>query len=399
MNITIYPGKLSGTVAAIPSKSQAHRLLICAAFADRPTSLFCPETNRDIEATVACLNALGATISRTDTGYEVAPLKEIPSNACLDCGESGSTLRFLLPVVGALGVNASFRMSGRLPCRPLSPLWEEMERMGCSLSRTDHNTLHCTGKLRHGNYVMDGSISSQFVSGLLFAMAIMDGNSSLNITGTLESRPYVEMTQHALSVFGKVTERYSVTGGLPLISPGRICVEGDWSNAAFFLAARATGSSVEVSGLNHTSFQGDRCADALMAQLSQGYCDFSAADIPDLIPILSVVAAANSGAVFRDIGRLRLKESDRVASTIAMLSELGIHAEDTGSALVVYPGKFNGGSVESCNDHRIAMSAAIAATLANAPVTILDAGCVAKSYPAFWQEYRRLGGQYEQHLR
>lgn len=399
MNITIYPGKLTGTVAAIPSKSQAHRLLICSAFADRTTELFCPETNRDIEATVACLNALGATISRTEDGYVIDPVKGIPSTATLDCSESGSTLRFLLPVVGALGVDASFRMTGRLPSRPLSPLWEEMERMGCTLWRKGNNSVRCTGKLLPGNYAIDGSISSQFVSGLLFAMAIMDGNSSLNITGTLESKPYVEMTQHALSLFGKNTEGLSLTGGLPFISPGRIYVEGDWSNAAFFLAAGATGSSVEVSGLNPASFQGDRCADSLMAQLTQRNCVISAADIPDLIPILSVVAAANHGAVFTNIRRLRLKESDRVASTIAMLSALGIHAEDTGTALVVYSGSFKGGSVDSCNDHRIAMSAAIAATLANAPVAILDAGCVAKSYPAFWQEYRRLGGQYEQHIR
>ena len=167
MDITIRPGKLTGLVEAIPSKSQAHRLLICASFADRPTTLICPETNRDIEATVDCLRALGANICRTSDGYVVEPIREYPERATLPCCESGSTLRFMLPIVGALGIDGLFQMEGRLPQRPLSPLWEEMERMGCSLSRPTENTVRCTGKLRSGDYVINGGISSQFVTGLL----------------------------------------------------------------------------------------------------------------------------------------------------------------------------------------------------------------------------------------
>jgi len=167
MDITIYPGKLKGTIQAIPSKSQAHRLLICAAFSDNQTVVECPQTNADIEATVRCLNALGAAISRTDRGYTVTPILQIPETAEMDCGESGSTLRFILPITCALGVKTTIRMHGRLPYRPLSPLWEELERMGCKLSHPTENTIQTQGKLKSGQYSISGNISSQFISGLL----------------------------------------------------------------------------------------------------------------------------------------------------------------------------------------------------------------------------------------
>ena len=167
MDITIQPGKLCGTVAAIPSKSQAHRLLICAALADKETTLLCPQTNQDIEATAECLRTLGADIRRTEAGYCVTPVSGIPKSAVLDCRESGSTLRFMLPIVGALGVDATLQMEGRLPQRPLSPLWEELERMGCTLTRPTESTIRCCGKLRPGAYTIAGNVSSQFVTGLL----------------------------------------------------------------------------------------------------------------------------------------------------------------------------------------------------------------------------------------
>ena len=397
MDIRILPGKLHGTIAAIPSKSQAHRLLICAAFADSQTTLICPDTNRDIEATAACLRALGAEIQRTDWGYVINPIVNIPETATLNCEESGSTLRFLLPVAGALGVDTTFQMAGRLPCRPLSPLWEEMERMGCQLTRPSETTIRCCGKLRPGEYEIDGGVSSQFITGLLFACALMDRNSHITVTGKLESRPYVDMTLDAVRLFGRTVSDFSVTSGA-FISPGEITVEGDWSNAAFFLAAKALGSDICVENLNFESAQGDMACHRLFAELTQN-CTVACEDIPDLVPILSIVAAANRGATFTNIRRLRLKESDRVASVIAMLSALGCQASATEDTLTVLPGQFRGGTVDSCGDHRIAMAAAIAATVAKSPVTVLGAECVSKSYPAFWEEYKRLGGQYELNLR
>lgn len=398
MNITIHPGKLNGTLRAIPSKSQAHRLLICAAFADKPTQLICPQTNQDIEATADCLCALGANIARTEYGYYIEPVQKAPETAVLNCRESGSTLRFMLPVVGGLGVNATFQMSGRLSQRPLSPLWEEMERMGCTLSRPTGDTIACSGKLVAGSYSIDGSVSSQFISGLLFAMALIPGESKLTVTGKIESAPYIQLTQQALAAFGVCAFDDHFSGSIPFRSPGSVLVEGDWSNAAFFLTANAIGSDLTIDGLNPDSPQGDRAVLSILDALSENIT-VSAADIPDLVPILSVAAAAKHGATFTQIERLRLKESDRVASVIAMLNALGIHAEATIDTLTVYPGTIQGGIVDAVNDHRIAMAAAIAATVAVGPVTILGAQCVAKSYPSFWEEYRRLGGSYEQYIR
>lgn len=398
MDIVITPGKLSGSITAIPSKSQAHRLLICAAFADAPTALICPETNRDIEATAGCLNALGADITRTETGYEVIPVSSIPDTAILNCHDSGSTLRFMLPVAGALGVDTTFLMEGRLPQRPLSPLWEEMERMGCSLSRPTADTIRCQGRLSAGNYTIDGGVSSQFITGLLLAASRIPGESSIQLTGKVESRPYITMTQRAMALFGLETGDFVVKGGKPFHSPGELTVEGDWSNGAFFLAAKALGNDVVTKNLSTDSPQGDRAAFELLPAL-ENHVTISAADIPDLVPILSVVAACKRGAVFTDIRRLRLKESDRVASVIAMLEALGGKAEATEDTLIVYGTGLKGGTVDSVNDHRIAMTAAIAATVCTEPVTILGAECVNKSYPRFFEEYRRLGGNYEQHLR
>lgn len=398
MDICITPKKLYGNINAIPSKSQAHRMLICAAFSDQPTTLICPETNRDIEATANCLTALGAGITWLSNGYRVKPIEEVPFRASLPCQDSGSTLRFLLPIAGALGVDTVFQMTGRLPQRPLTPLWEEMERMGCTLTRPTADTIRCTGRLRSGEYAINGTVSSQFITGLLFALSLLPGQSRLQVLGKLESAPYVSMTLAAMERFGISCNDYCFPGNGRFHSPGTVTVEGDWSNAAFFLAAQALGSPIQVGNLNPDSPQGDRACARLLPELKDNLT-ISAADIPDLVPILAVTAAANQGAVFTDIGRLRLKESDRVASVMDMLRALGGQAEADDTTLTVYGTGLHGGTVDSHNDHRIAMSAAIAATVCDSPVTILGAQCVEKSYPKFFTDYTSLGGQYEQYLR
>ena len=398
MDICITPKKLYGNINAIPSKSQAHRMLICAAFSDQPTTLICPETNRDIEATANCLTALGAGITWLSNGYRVKPIEEVPFRASLPCQDSGSTLRFLLPIAGALGVDTVFQMTGRLPQRPLTPLWEEMERMGCTLTRPTADTIRCTGRLRSGEYAINGTVSSQFITGLLFALSLLPGQSRLQVLGKLESAPYVSMTLAAMERFGISCNDYCFPGNGRFHSPGTVTVEGDWSNAAFFLAAQALGSPIQVRNLNPDSPQGDRACARLLPELKDKLT-ISAADIPDLVPILAVTAAANQGAVFTDISRLRLKESDRVASVMDMLRALGGQAEANDTTLTVYGTGLHGGTVDSHNDHRIAMSAAIAATVCDSPVTILGAQCVEKSYPKFFTDYTSLGGQYEQYLR
>lgn len=393
MDITIHPRFLRGDITIIPSKSQAHRFLICAAFADQPTQLQCPDTNRDIEATVDCLNALGADIRRTDSGYTVFPVGDTPKAAVLNCCESGSTLRFMLPIAGSLGVDATFLMEGRLPQRPLSPLWEEMERMGCSLSRPTENTLRCQGRLNPGTYTISGSVSSQYITGLTFALCLMEETSTLEITGKVESRPYIDLTNNAVALFdggfGKGRFR----------TPKYITVEGDWSNGAFFVTAAMLGSELSIHGLDNASAQGDRAVVDILPQLKTGTPTISAADIPDLVPILAVAAAAHNGAVFTNIGRLRIKESNRVASTIAMIEDMGGKAEASDACLTIHGTGLTGGTVDAVNDHRIAMAAAIAATVCGQDVTILGAQCVSKSYPQFWEEYARLGGSYEQYIR
>ena len=399
MDITIQPRALRGDLIIIPSKSLAHRYLICAAFADKPTQMICGQTNRDIEATAECLRSLGADITRSDSGYCILPCNTPPQKATLNCGESGSTLRFLLPVACALGVETTFILEGRLPERPLSPMWEELERMGCTLSRPTKNTILCRGKLQPGEFTIDGGVSSQFITGLLFATALLPGESTIFIKGRLESKPYLDMTQQAMAQFGRDTSDLHITGGTPYHSPGHLQVEGDWSNGAFFVAANTLGSNLNIIGLNPDSIQGDRAISDLLPQLKAGFSSVSAADIPDLVPILSICAAHCHGAVFTDIRRLRLKESDRVASVIAMVESLGGKAEATENTLTIYGTGLLGGTVEAVNDHRIAMSAAIASTVCKKPVTILGAECVSKSYPQFWEEFRRLGGKHEQYIR
>ena len=390
MDITIQPRKLSGQVQIIPSKSLAHRYLICAAFADRPTDLICPEISQDIEATVDCLNALGAEIRRTRTGYAVFPLVSSRSHAVLNCRESGSTLRFLLPIAGALGADILFKTEGRLSRRPLSPLWEEMQRMGCTLQWISEQELRVCGRLRPGDYYIDGGVSSQFITGLLFAAALLDGYSTIHITGIPESKPYIDMTQMAMARFGMDTRNFSIRGGQTFRSPGSITVEGDWSNGAFWITANALDSQVQILGLDDESCQGDREIVRLLPLLKKEMPRISCEDIPDLVPILSVAAAIRQGAEFIGIRRLRLKESDRVHAVTTMLHALGGKAEAAEDTLTVYGTGLRGGTVDAMNDHRIAMAAAIAATVCQESVTILGAECIQKSYPRFWEEYDRL---------
>lgn len=397
MNVTITPRPLLGTIAAIPSKSQAHRLLICAALAEEPTDLRCAALSRDILATADCLRALGARVDRTPEGLSVAPGPR-PGRAEADCGESGSTLRFLLPVAGALGVDTTFFLHGRLPQRPLSPLWEEMERMGARLSRPTGDTVRCQGALGPGTYTLAGDVSSQFISGLLFALPGLPGDSEIRLTGSIQSKPYLDMTLGALRTFGiEILEEdrgYWIPGNQRFRSPGALVVEGDWSNGAFWLTAKALGSELRVTGLDPNSPQGDRAAETLLLQILTRGGDIDVSQIPDLVPTLAVAAARGSGVTrFVGAGRLRIKESDRIASVSAMLRALGGRTEEGPDSLTVYPTGLRGGTVSAENDHRIAMAAAVASTICREPTTILGAEAVEKSYPAFWKDFRSLGGE------
>ena len=344
----------------------------------------------DIKATIDCLRALGANIEKIQGGYLVTPTSEYPKTAVLRCRESGTTLRFLLPVVGALGIESTFLLEGRLGKRPLWPLWEEMQRMGCTLTQHDENTIICKGQLRPGKYSIAGNISSQFISGLLMALVLMGGDSQLQITGSVESAPYLEMTRNVL--------RYFQTNENIFHSPREIAVEGDWSNASYFLAVNQLGCDVRLEGLSKTSLQGDQAIVEYLHKLETNVT-IDLSDTPDLFPVLAVVAAAKRGATFTGIDRLRYKESDRIQSVHALLENLGIYISTTKDSMTVEPGVFRSGTIDSFGDHRIAMAAAVAAVAADGPITILNADCVSKSYPGYWDELRNLGGIYAQHIR
>lgn len=395
MNVVVAPGKLAGRVAVPASKSAAHRLLICAALADGPTRVSIGSLNQDIEATAACLRALDANVETDGDALHISPAPP-PKQATLDCGESGSTLRFLLPVAAALGVEATFTGRGRLPQRPNGPLAEALRDHGTTVDSDLLPTRVC-GRPAPGTWTLPGNVSSQYITGLLFALPLLDGDSEIVLTTKLESAAYVDMTLQALGQFGVEavpTERgWRVPGRQRYHSPGAVRTEGDWSSAAFWLAANAMGSKVGLDGLDPDSVQGDRAAAALL-----GRDEIDVSGVPDLTPALAVAAAARNGrTVFTGGARLRLKESDRLQSVADLLTALGHGVQVTRDGLIV-----EGGTpaptdapvrvVDGAGDHRIVMAAAVAATAADRPVRILGAQAVAKSYPDFFRDFEALGG-------
>ena len=412
MNRRVLPGPRHGSVTVPASKSQAHRLLICAALGREETLLRCDGVSEDIAATIRCLNALGAEIGETPEGLRVRPRTKSAEMAELPCGESGSTLRFLLPILGALGQEGTFRMEGRLPERPLEPLASLLCTKGMTLRRVGPK-LFCRGQLRPGDYAIPGDISSQYISGLLMALPLLPGESRLNVTGQVESADYIAMTEDALEKSGVRWEKrgweYRIPGSQKPALPPEITVERDWSSAAFFLAMGALSpAGITLGGLDADSRQGDRRVLSILrefgAEIGEGPegvtarrgklrgVEIDAAQIPDLVPVLSVVAAAAEGETrFVRAGRLRLKESDRLKTTAAMLRSLGADAAETADGLIIRGrGMLSGGRAEAAGDHRIAMSAAVAAAASQGEVTVLGAECVKKSYPRFWEDLEAL---------
>lgn len=415
MNKTILPGARTGEVHIPASKSQAHRMLLCAAMGEKEVTLRCRGLSKDILATVACLKALGASVDAEGEVLHLRPVSAPPPGLRpLPCGESGSTLRFLLPLVGALGASAVFEREGRLPERPIEPLGRELCRNGMDI-RGDGARLYCSGHLRPGAFSLPGNISSQYISALLMTLPLLDGESTLHIEGALESAAYVAMTEEVLRLGGVQTEKtgygYRIPGGQRCRFAPELSVEGDYSNAAFFLCAGALSErGIRVTGLDPQSRQGDRAIVPLLEEMgAQVASDGSsvtvkraalhgitidASPIPDLIPVLSVVAAAASGETrVIHAQRLRLKESDRLHSTTQMLRALGAEAEELPDGLVIRGGRtLAGGTVDACGDHRIAMSAAVAGGICRGAVTICGSECVQKSYPDFWTDFQQLKG-------
>ncbi len=438
MDIKIIPRKLKGRLDALPSKSHAHRVLIAqklarmqngeAANADNAHGSEIPTFSKDIEATKNCLAQLDSGSPR------------------LNCIESGSTMRFMLPVAMALRDEAVFIGTGKLPLRPISPLREEMERNGCTFSPgtpaadadgiPDGFSEICTirGRLQPGTYRLAGNVSSQFITGLLFALPLLDGDSTLELTTALESAGYVDLTLDVLRDFGiMIDERrspegfniYVINGSQRYTEPADVTVQGDWSNAAFWLACGALGGDVTLDGVDMTSSQRDKeFADILMqmgAHLEVSSCgtsmdstsatgglssirctgnglsaaDIDVAQIPDLVPVLAtVMALADGTSEITHAERLRIKESDRIFTVHDFLSKLGADITDEGSDLSLRGKRtLSGGEVYGHNDHRIVMAAAVASCGCTGPVIIRGAEAVNKSYPDFFRDFAALGGE------
>ncbi len=396
MNIVITPSPLSGAVRVPASKSAAHRLLIAAALADGPTRIAIGSTNRDIEATAACLRALGADIESEGETLVVSPIADVPAEVTLDCGESGSTLRFLLPVAATLGAHTTFTGHGRLPQRPNAPLVEALRAHGAVI---DNGLLPMavSGSLTGGLWTLPGDVSSQYVTGLLFALPLLEADSVIRLTTPLASAAYVDMTLQALRQFGidieGMADGWRIPGRQRYRTPGEAVVEGDWSAAAFWLAANALGASIDVRGLDPDSVQGDRAVTALLEQDT-----IDATHVPDLVPALAVAAASRpTRTVITGAARLRLKESDRLQSVADMLAALGHGVAVTPDGLIIdggppQPCEAPVRTVDGANDHRIVMAAAVAAAHADRPVRVTGAQAVEKSYPDFFRDFEALGG-------
>lgn len=412
MTVTVSGQTLSGKTAIISSKSAVHRLLMCAALCETPTVIEGVTYSEDIEATIACLRAGLADIVCEGDRVTVRPRKDRDPNALLDCGESGSTLRFLLPIMAACG-GARFTGRGRLSQRPLTPIYPVLEAHGCRLSAEGEFPLSVTGRLQGEIFEINGSLSSQFVSGLLMAAPLLRHTCRIRVTGEMASYPYIALTIEALAKFGvTVTEEdatFTVSGSYT--SAGMLPAEGDWSNAAFWLTGAALSGSedFELSGLSAESRQGDRAITALLEQAGYtvSHTDHTwrvsggenrqplrvdAEAIPDLVPIVAVLASALPGqtVVYR-AERLIHKESNRLQSVHELLTALGGEATVTADGLLINGGTLRGGTVQGYNDHRIVMSAAIAALICEESVTIVGAEAVNKSYPTFFEELEKRG--------
>ena len=415
MNVTISGGARCGALRIPASKSQAHRLLICAALGQEDCEIRCDGISRDIAATAGCLAALGASVTIESGRILVSPIRRLPAGELLlPCGESGSTLRFLLPVAGLLGASVRFRRLGRLADRPLAPFDRELCRHGMTLASEGRDLL-CSGSLNGGAWTLPGDVSSQYISALLMALPLLEDDSRLTLSSALQSAPYVAMTERVLDAasirYGKSGPVFSIPGGQRPRLPASVTVEGDWSNAAFFLCMGALSpEGVTVAGLDADSAQGDRAAAEILrrfgAEVSVGDGAVSvrkgtlrgvtidASQIPDLVPALAALASLASGETrIENAARLRLKESDRLESTAGMLSALGARIRTEGDGLVITgQSSLSGGTTDSFSDHRIAMAAAVAACGCRGEVTVRGAECVEKSYPRFWEDFASLGG-------
>ena len=439
MDIKIKPSKLSGNVVIPPSKSFAHRALICAALSEGKSIVRNIELSDDIRATLEALEELGATSKIENMSIEIEGIQimnndvhDINNNIhnmnnnmhIINCNESGSTLRFMIPIAAALGYRCRFEMSGNLGKRPLDVYYDIFDKNGIKYKKGE-NYLEIDGKLNAGEYDIPGNISSQFITGMLFALSMLEEDSLLKITDKIESKSYIDITLQCLKDFGIEIEHddymeFRIKGNQKYKCRkekqgyNKYTVEGDFSQGAFFLCADAIGNDVNIKGLRKDSIQGDKatidilermgceriyneCNDIKMKVNSLNSTVIDATDCPDIIPVLSVCAAfANGTTEIINAKRLRIKECDRLSAINEELSKLGASIEEKEDSLIIHGNgnkKLKGGcEVWSHKDHRICMMLSIASTICEEDIIIKDAECISKSYPRFFEDFEKIGG-------
>lgn len=412
-NVVITPAVLHGNLTPPPSKSAAHRAIICAALANGQSRIAPFENSKDMDATIGAVRALGAKVTIDENRLIIDGSNTFSKiSPEIDCLESGSTLRFMIPVAAAGGANVTFKGKGRLPQRPIGPYLDCLPENGVSCETNGGLPLQISGRLEPGVYTLPGDVSSQFVTGLLLALPLLSGDSEIRLTTPLQSVGYIDLTIDIMKQFGvdiiRRNQSFFVKGNKHY-TPCNFKVEGDWSQAAFWLAAGALGSRIECSGLDLESRQGDSAVIDILrrfgAKIGCGEtvsaygenlngCEIDASQIPDLVPVLAAVASLSEGrTVIGNAARLRLKESDRLHTTARGLSALGAKISETSDSLIIEGRPFlSGGTANGANDHRIVMALSIAAIKCKNPVTISDCESINKSYPQFFNDYNALGG-------
>lgn len=416
-NIRVMPTVFNGEVTLPPSKSDVHRAILCASLARGKSVILPVDYSQDILATIDCARALGAEITASgDTLYVDGTALFSESIAELDCRESGSTLRFFIPVAAVGGVEAVFNGKGRLPKRPVGIYLDCLPRAGVECITQGGLPLRIKGILSGGEFHIRGDVSSQFITGLLLALPLAEASSKIILTSPLQSVGYVDMTINTMSKFGVKVERteygYFIEGGQKYKPCTYIC-EGDWSQAGFFMAAGALGGNVTLKGLSTDTAQGDSaCIDIfrkfgadvkiekncinVSAENGLHGTDIDAKQIPDIVPILAVTAAFAEGTTnIYGAERLRLKESDRLKAISEALCEIGADVTEKEDGLIIHGVKnADGGFVNGCNDHRIIMSMAIAVAKCREAIEITDRESINKSYPSFFEDYRKINGKF-----
>lgn len=413
MDIKFIPKSLNGRVDLPTSKSYAHRMLITAAFSRTESALLGDFSSDDLTATMRVLTAFGAKFQGVEGGVKIIPAVKV-ERAVADCGESGSTLRFSVPIAAALGIETTFVGAKRLGERPMQELLNCLAEHGINVAG-EGLPLTISGKLSAGDYTIDGSRSSQYVTGLLLALPLLNGDSTLTVCGEA-SKAYIDITLDVLKDSGaqitKQGDTFFIRGGGYSVA-GEKKAEGDWSNAAFWMVAGLLGNQISIGNLNPDSRQGDMRVFELLKQAGGNIrwengrliakpsklhaITFDADDIPDAVPAMSVaLAAANGTSVITGVKRLRIKESDRLFAVIDMLTRLGVSATyiaEDDALKIEGVSHFAGGTLCSYNDHRLVMAGAVAAVRAKSPISITGAEAVKKSYPAFFADYESLGGK------